>query len=224
MAKKFKTVRELNLEVELLSERIRKLEEKDVTINLDEDTKNKIGELERLLKANDENIKKNDILLVQAQSKLGESIKAKSDSYKCKECGKEVENKNILVKHIKKGHPKMLHCANCDETFQESWRLELHMKSHGNLSPFKCDLCERKFYSHWRMKKHKASHNELKKCCHYFNNAKICPYEEVGCKFKHEDSENCKFDKKCNFKLCQFKHTHKEDASEEQFGNIRNRK
>ena len=58
MAKKFKTVRELNLEVELLSERIRKLEEKDVTINLDEDTKNKIGELERLLKANDEKIKK----------------------------------------------------------------------------------------------------------------------------------------------------------------------
>ena len=129
MAKKFKTVREPNLEVELLSERIRKLEEKDVTINLDEDTKNKIGELERLLKANDEKIKKIDNLLVQAQSKLEESIKAKSDSYKCKECGKEVENKNILVKHIIKAHPKMLHCANCDETFQESWRLELHMKS-----------------------------------------------------------------------------------------------
>ena len=73
--------------------------------------------------------KKNDNLLVQAQSKLGESIKAKSDSYKCKECGKEVENKNILAEHIRKAHPKMLHCANCDETFQESWRLELHMKS-----------------------------------------------------------------------------------------------
>ena len=39
MTKKHKTVRELNLEVEFLSERIRKLEEKDDTINLDEDTK-----------------------------------------------------------------------------------------------------------------------------------------------------------------------------------------
>ena len=84
----------------------------------------------------------------------------------------------------------MLNCATCDENFQESWRLELHMKSHGNLDLFKCDLCEKKFYSNWRMKKHKATHNELKKFCHYFNNAKICPYEEVGCKFNHEDSKN----------------------------------
>ena len=113
-----------------------------------------------------------------------------------------MENKNSLGEHIRKAHPKKLHCANCDETFQESWRLELHMKSHGNLYIYKCDLCKQKFYSHWRMKKRRASHNELKKFCHYFNNAKICPYEEVGCKFNHEDSKNCKFDNKCNFKLC----------------------
>ena len=49
---------------------------------------------------------------------------------------------------------------------------------------------------------------------------KICPYEEVGCKFKHEQSEICKFNKQCNFKLCQFKHSHKKDAQEGQIGNI----
>ena len=57
MATKEKTVRELNLEVELLSERLRKLKEKYTTVNLDEDTKNKIEEVERLIKSNDEKIR-----------------------------------------------------------------------------------------------------------------------------------------------------------------------
>ena len=60
MATKEKTVRELNLEVELLSERLRKLKEKYTTVNLDEDTKNKIEEVERLIKSNDEKIKNID--------------------------------------------------------------------------------------------------------------------------------------------------------------------
>jgi hypothetical protein len=52
-AKKHKTVRELNLEVDLLSERLRKLEDKYITVNLDEETKNKMEKVERLLKPND---------------------------------------------------------------------------------------------------------------------------------------------------------------------------
>ena len=60
MATKEKTVRELNLEVELLSERLRKLKEKYTTVNLDEDTKNKIEEVERLIKSNDEKIRNID--------------------------------------------------------------------------------------------------------------------------------------------------------------------
>ena len=60
MATKEKTVRELNLEVELLSERLRKLKEKYTTVNLDEDTKNKIEEVERFIKSNDEKIRNID--------------------------------------------------------------------------------------------------------------------------------------------------------------------
>ena len=60
MATKEKTVRELNLEVEPLSERLRKLKEKYTTVNLDEDTKNKIEEVERLIKSNDEKIRNID--------------------------------------------------------------------------------------------------------------------------------------------------------------------
>ena len=43
----------------------------------------------------------------------------------------------------------------------------------------------------------------------------------MGCKFKHEDAETCKFEGKCNFKLCQYKHLHKRNAFEEHAGSIR---
>ena len=47
---------------------------------------------------------------------------------------------------------------------------------------------------------------EYKKC-HYFNNRKTCPFDEIGCMFAHETSEMCRFDKICNNKLCPFQHT-----------------
>ena len=48
---------------------------------------------------------------------------------------------------------------------------------------------------------------ESSKFCQYFNNSKSCPYEEIGCQFKHAVADNCKYDRKCKFKLCQYKHT-----------------
>ena len=44
------------------------------------------------------------------------------------------------------------------------------------------------------------------KCCHYFNNGKTCPYENIGCMFLHQHSERCYFGDRCKNKLCQFKH------------------
>ena len=64
--------------------------------------------------------------MVQVQAKLRESVKTKGE-FECKECGRKVENKKFLSEHIREMHPKMHHCVNCEETFQESWRLELHM-------------------------------------------------------------------------------------------------
>ena len=59
----------------------------------------------------------------------------------------------------------------------------------------------------WRLQKHESAHElATVKFCHYFNNGKQCPYEEVGCMFNHTESEKCRFDKYCNNKLCQFKH------------------
>ena len=44
------------------------------------------------------------------------------------------------------------------------------------------------------------------KFCHYFNNKKNCPYEEIGCMFKHAKSDDCWFKERCRNKLCQYAH------------------
>ena len=49
-------------------------------------------------------------------------------------------------------------------------------------------------------------HSADSKFCHYFNNEKPCPYEEFGCKFKHEKSSTCSYGQRCNNTLCQFQH------------------
>ena len=52
--------------------------------------------------------------------------------------------------------------------------------------------------------------------CHFFNNNKPCPYEEVGCKFLHETSEACYYKDKCNNPLCQFQHSDGKEQSEKE--------
>ena len=87
--------------------------------------------------------------------------------------------------------------------------LELHIKNqHEKVKDYECDLCDKRFVLKWRMLKHQESHRDPgKKKCHYFNNRKTCPFDEIGCMFAHETSEMCRFDKICNNKLCPFQHT-----------------
>ena len=113
----------------------------------------------------------------------------------CKECDNSFTNKKDLNEHIQQINPKKYNCKHCDQTFSESWRLEIHLRTHKDITPLSCEICEKQFYVAWRLKKHLISHKESSKFCHYFNNAKICPYEEIGCRFKHEVSDNCKFEK-----------------------------
>ena len=46
---------------------------------------------------------------------------------------------------------------------------------------------------------------------HYYDNFKKCPYQKFGCKFKHAESEQCKYKNQCKNRLCQFRH--QEDPS-----------
>ena len=51
---------------------------------------------------------------------------------------------------------------------------------------------------------------ETLKRCHFFNNQKVCPFEEIGCKFLHLQSSPCRFTE-CQNKLCPFTHTEVDD-------------
>ena len=112
----------------------------------------------------------------------------------CKECDKRFSSKNYLTSHRKISHPKDFKCKICEETFFDSWKLELHSKSHENIHPFRCGICDKQFYVNWRLKKHVQSHEQKQRFCHFFKNGK---------EFKHEVSKNCKFDKSCSLKHLQ---------------------
>ena len=73
------------------------------------------------------------------------------------------------------------------ESFNRFVDLEQHIKTcHEKHTVFQCDTCEKGFALKWRLKKHMRLHEESNiKTCHYFNNDKNCPYEEIGCKFLH---------------------------------------
>ena len=46
------------------------------------------------------------------------------------------------------------------------------------------------FMSKFRLEKHKQMHlNVAIKTCHYFKRNKPCPYEILGCKFRHEEEK-----------------------------------
>ena len=92
--------------------------------------------------------------------------------------------------------------------FDPTFKLENHLKEQ-EVESFKCDECEKTFYLKWRIAKHKTIHDKINvKFCHYFNNNKLCPFEEIGCMFLHAKSKLCRFKQSCKNDLCQFQHAH----------------
>ena len=99
-------------------------------------------------------------------------------------------------------------CNTCGKAFDEQWMLEKHLgEEHGKEKTFDCDFCDGSFYTKWRLEKHVKTHDEPNvKFCHYFNNFKKCPFKELGCKFRHAESQQCKFQTNCTNRLCQYRH------------------
>ena len=202
---KKKSVKELNAEFELLAERVKKLEEKDASEDPDK-VQEKLNGIEEILKSYDKKIGDLDREML---ARHDNNIEKGKDSKRIdgEVCDKTLKVKPNLKEHTKPMHPKTYDCKICDETFTESWKMEEHLEHHGSERPFKCSICEKGFYTKWRMEKHTSDHRVDIKFCHYFNSDKPCPYEKVGCKFKHETAPECRFNLKCTFKLCQFTHT-----------------
>ena len=128
--------------------------------------------------------------------------------FKCEECDEPFRTKQDMKKHITACHPKFIKCDYCDETFNESWKYETHLESHRVEKNKKCDICGKSFYLEWRLKRHMNVHEKPNiKNCHYYNNNKMCPFDDVGCKFKHIKSKQCVNQANCKSKLCPNQHS-----------------
>jgi hypothetical protein len=67
-------------------------------------------------------------------------------------------------------------CKLCQETFTDIFELENHLKTHKVAETFVCDNCDKTFVLNWRLRK---TVHETDKYCHYFNNNKTCPFEDL---------------------------------------------
>ena len=83
-------------------------------------------------------------------------------------------------KHSKK-------CNECDDRFTQNFEMESHMvEAHQRKKEYVCGVCDKEFYYEWRLKKHMKMHTEVPNFCYYFNKKEVCPFDEIGCKFRHE--------------------------------------
>ena len=107
-------------------------------------------------------------------------------SIECRKCKKTFPSKKHLSEHILVSHPKKLHCDHCARTFSSNYELESHAEEHGLQKNFKCDECDKLFFLEWRLNKHRNVHHENTKLCQYFSSQSRCPFEAVGCMFRHD--------------------------------------
>ena len=52
----------------------------------------------------------------------------------------------------------------------------------------------------------------------FFNNGKVCPFVDIGCKFQHQVSTLCKF-QRCKNNVCQYGHYIRDITVEDNDGN-----
>ena len=153
------------------------------------------------------------------ENNMSERFQAKEilqEAINCNICGKKFATKKKLKIHMQEMHPQKIECKNCDKVFMKKCDLEVHIKSqHQKLNDYTCDMCDKKFVLKWRFLKHQDNHNnQNRRKCHYFNNGKNCPFEEIGCMFAHEASKMCMFDEICCKTLCSYKHTSSQNQNQ----------
>ena len=118
----------------------------------------------------------------------------------------------------RKKKDKTVKCKFCNQIFSKNNELEVHLKAeHKEVKKFQCEECNLTFVLKWRLEKHLNMHKENAsnlRYCHYYNNRLTCPYSDIGCMFRHEESPLCHFKDKCSKKLCQFQHFQQVDKNQ----------
>ena len=80
-------------------------------------------------------------------------------------------------------------CKVCKESFSKNCELENHLVTiHASEKTHACQTCGKTFVLKWKLEKHLGIHQESVKTCKYFNEGKECPFEDIGCKFSHKET------------------------------------
>ena len=176
-----------------LAEELEKVKEEVVELR---PLKQKVVELEEQLKK------------INSDKGIDTSEHVQRTNLECKKCKASIGSRKELKRHIKEHHITHIQCALCDDTFTINSDLEAHMMTqHPETKNHNCDKCGKTFVLKWRLEKHMSIHlSPDVQACHYFNNNKKCPFEDLGCMFAHNVSGKCKFGKLCKNKLCSFQH------------------
>ena len=118
---------------------------------------------------------------------------------------KKIKKKDTKPNEIGSTSKTKVKCDQCRKTFPRTCDLEEHLKSQNITKEYSCKTCGKEFYLKWRLEKHVKVHSEQVQFCHFYNNGQICPYDEIGCIFRREESEQCRT-RNCTRKLCPNKH------------------
>ena len=175
------------------SETVDKLTEKAQNLEMESLTcGTRIESLENWAKQMSEKLDKveRDKMSTNSSTDFEESVRADIDLLKRKFSMLNISSQRSVdgkeTSELSKGRKS---CKQCDETFSLTSDLEKHMVTfHGASKSYSCEICTKSFYLKWRLKKHLQVHKDGVKPCKYNKNGEICPYDEVGCKFKHEDN------------------------------------
>ena len=215
MAKEAKILKELDNKLKELVKVVEQLqtELKETKLNLN----SRIQSLEVALKTKDDKRADTTGYKTSNKSEINKKTKEKVTNKQivCKECNEVLENVKALKNHKQIKHQKSYKCNHCNYKARTVSGIDEHIQSrHETENVLHCDTCDKTFKSELRLKIHKNIHQSKKpiRFCHYHNNDKYCPFEQLGCKFKHEYSEFCLFKDKCNRKLCQFRHKSKKGS------------
>ena len=125
---------------------------------------------------------------IRALKDNGETVEEHRE-IQCRKCRETFPSMRNLKKHIKRSHPKEIECQHCEQTFSNNFELENHADEHKLEKHFNCDICGKEFYLEWRLSKHETVHHEDTKPCRYSSSRRKCPFEAIGCKFRHDDPQ-----------------------------------
>jgi hypothetical protein len=133
-------------------------------------------------------------------------------------CDKTFENRKDFKTHksMHRSNKEIFYCDKCEKHFNEEWKMRAHRNGH-NENENKCNLCSKAFRSAETKEKYvKICHENVKLYCYYFNNKKICPYDEE-CVLFHIESPACRYGALCDGLMCMFRHEYDDVETSETF-------